>query len=180
MLNARYIIAPDGSLAQNPDAMGNAWFVDTVRYTDTPDAEMEALSTIDPAREAVADRRFAATLGASAPSVPGDTIFETSYAPDRLTYHARTAHGGVAVFSEVFFPWGWEAAVDGKPVEIGRVDYLLRAINIPAGEHTVEMTFRPASVTSTVAVARVAVTIIYILLGMALAASLMRRPAKED
>ncbi len=180
MLNARYIIAPDGSLAQNPDAMGNAWFVDTVRYTDTPDAEMEALSTIDPAREAVADRRFAATLGDSAPSVPGDTIFETSYAPDRLTYHARTAHGGVAVFSEVFFPWGWEAAVDGKPIEIGRVDYLLRAINIPAGEHTVEMTFRPASVTSTVAVARVAVTIIYILLGMALAASLMRRPAKED
>lgn len=70
--------------------------------------------------------------------------------------------------------------VDGKPIEIGRVDYLLRAINIPAGEHTVEMTFRPASVTSTVAVARVAVTIIYILLGMALAASLMRRPAKED
>ena len=174
MLNARYIIAPDGSLAVNPDALGNAWFVDTVRLADTPDAEMAALSEINPATEAVADRRFASVLGQASPKAPGDTIYETTYAPDRLTYHARSQRGGVAVFSEVFFPWGWEATVDGKTVPIARVNYLLRAVSIPAGEHTVEMTFRPASVRATDTVATVAVIIIYLLLGGALVVSLMR------
>lgn len=179
MLNARYIIGPDGSLAMNPDALGNAWFVDSVRYAAGPDEEMAALSAIDPARTAVADKRFASVLGSSAPKAAGDTIFETTYAPDRLTYHARSARGGVAVFSEVFFPWGWEATVDGKPVETGRVNYLLRALRIPAGEHTVEMTFRPASVSRTVTVARIAVILIYILAAAALVVSLLRTPEKE-
>lgn len=179
MLNARYIIGPDGSLAMNPDALGNAWFVDSVRYAAGPDEEMAALSAIDPARTAVADKRFASALGSSAPKAAGDTIFETTYAPDRLTYHARSARGGVAVFSEVFFPWGWEATIDGKPVETGRVNYLLRALRIPAGEHTVEMTFRPASVSDTVTVARIAVIIIYLLCLSALVASLLHNHQKK-
>ena len=179
MLNARYIIGPDGSLAMNPNALGNAWFVDSVRYAAGPDEEMAALSAIDPARTAMADKRFASVLGSSAPKAAGDTIFETTYAPDRLTYHARSARGGVAVFSEVFFPWGWEATIDGNPVETGRVNYLLRALRIPAGEHTVEMTFRPASVSDTVTVARIAVIIIYLLCLSALVASLLHNHQKK-
>lgn len=180
MLNARYIIAPDGSLARNPEALGNAWFIDSVSYAAGPDEEMAALSAIDPARTAVADKRFASVLGSSSPKAAGDTIFETTYAPDRLTYHARSVSGGVAVFSEVFFPWGWEATVDGKPVEIGRVNYLLRAIALPAGEHTVEMAFRPASVSGTVTVARIAVILIYILAAAALVVSLLHNQPKDQ
>ena len=85
----------------------------------------------------------------------------------------------MAVFSEVFFPWGWEAKIDGQPAEIGRVNYILRAIAIPAGEHSIEMTFRPTSVTRTVAAARVSVIIIYILLALALLQSLTT-PRKEN
>lgn len=176
MLNARYIITPDGQLSVNPDALGNAWFVDSIAYVDGADAEMAALSTIDPARTAVADSRFREALGTTAPRAPGDTIFETTYAPDRLSYHARSARGGVAVLSEIYFPWGWEATVDGKPATIGRVNYVLRAIAIPAGEHSVELTFRPMSVTATVGMARAAVIAIYILLFMALICSLATLP----
>lgn len=180
MLNTRYFIDRSGELSYNPDALGNAWFVDRIDYVATPDEEMDALSHISPATEAVADRRFEPVLGTAAPVAEGDTIFETSYAPDRLTYAARSARGGVAVFSEVYFPWGWECKIDGEPVEIGRVNYLLRAVRIPAGNHSVEMTFRPVSVSRTVAAARVSVILIYILLGCALVAGLSRRSLKTD
>jgi len=177
MLNARYFIDREGNLSRNPDALGNAWLVDSISYTDTPDGEMEALQTLRPASEAVADRRFENVLGKEINRQPGDTIFETSYAPDRLTYAAHTANGGLAVFSEVYFPWGWECTVDGEPVGIGRVNYLLRAIRLPAGSHTVEMTFRPASVRDTVAAARVSVILIYLLLALAVVSSLMKKPS---
>lgn len=179
MLNARYVIDPQGQLTLNPDALGNAWFVDSVGYAPNADAEMAALSTIDPARTAVADKRFSPTLGTASPKLPGDTIFEISYAPDRLTYSASSQRGGVAVFSEVYFPWGWELLIDGKPAELARVNYVLRAARIPAGHHTLEMTFRPRSVTDTVAAARVAVWAIYILLFAAVVMSLAS-PRKED
>ncbi len=175
MLNAKYIIGPDGNLATNPEALGNAWFIDRLRYVDGPDAEMDALDTLDPATEAVADRKFASVLGSSvAPKVAGDTIFETAYAPGHLTYSATTANGGTAVFSEVYFPWGWHATIDGKPAEIGRVNYILRALNVPAGHHTIEFAFNPESVSRSVAAARVAVIAIYILLFLTLVVNLSR------
>lgn len=181
MLNAKYFIDAEGKLSRNPDALGNAWFVDTIDYIDTPDAEIEALQTIDPARKAVADNRFRPILGTSpTPVQAGDTIFETSYAPDRLTYAANTSHGGIAVFSEVFFPWGWECRIDGEPAEIARVNYLLRAVRIPAGKHNVEMTFRPVSVSRTVRAARISVILIYILLGVALTTALMQPSRLKD
>ena len=147
MLNAKYIIGPDNQLLTNPGALGNAWFADTLRYVDGANAEMEALSNINTATTAVADSRFRPVLGEAAPKAPGDTIYETSYAPARLTYRARSARGGVAIFSEVYFPWGWEITIDGKPADIARANYLLRAARIPAGEHTIAMTFAPVSYT---------------------------------
>lgn len=174
MLNAKYFIAADNSLMVNPDALGNAWFVDTVEIVDGADAEMAALDRINPATTAVTDREFASIVGKQAkPKISGDTIFETSYTPSSLTYSATTANGGVAVFSEVYFPWGWEAEIDGKPAEIARVNYLLRAMFIPAGHHKIEMRFNPRSVSATVGVARTSVITIYILLGLVLLSLLL-------
>ncbi len=180
MLNAKYIITRDNTLLINPNALGNAWFVDSVEVVGNADAEMAALDYIDPAVTAVTDRRFESIAAAARPKAPGDTIFETSYAPATLTYSATTANGGLAVFSEVYFPWGWEATIDGKPAEIARVDYVLRAIAIPAGHHKVEMRFNPRSVTATVGVARTAVIIIYLIVAVALISLLLFPiPAKQ-
>lgn len=181
MLNTRYVITDEHSAPQlNPGALGNAWFVDRVTYVDGPDAEMKALDSLAVASQAVADKQFQAVLGASAPKTAGDTIFETTYAPDRLTYHARSAKGGVATFSEIYFPWGWQATIDGQPAEIGRVNYVLRAMKIPAGEHTVEMTFDPQSLHTTSTVAYVSIIIIYLSVAGVVTCGVIRRRRRAD
>lgn len=161
MLNARYLVT-DSAVYPNPEAQGNAWLVSRIGYVDGADSEMDALSRIDLRGEAVADRRFEPVLGSAAPLSPGDTIYETTYAPDRLTYHVNTAGEAVAVFSEIYFPWGWQATVDGKPAEIGRVNYVLRAMRVPAGSHEIVMTFDPPSLRATGAAATVSIILIYI------------------
>lgn len=154
----------------NPYAMGNAWLVDTLNFVSGARAEMDALGAIDLRREAVADVRFAPVLGEEAvASTPGDSIALTSYTPNELTYAVSTAKGGVAVFSEVYFPWGWHASIDGEPAELGRVNYLLRAMRVPAGQHEIRMVFMPDSLKMTGAVAYACVTIIYMLVLSALA-----------
>ncbi len=167
MLNAKYIMSGD-SVEVNPAALGNAWFVSNIEYVDSPNAEMQALDNLDPAHSAVADRKFASILGNAIQTAPDDTIFETSYAPNRLSYKSRSARGGVAVFSEIFFPWGWDATVDGKKTDIGRVNYVLRSIRVPAGEHEIVMTFDPQSVKTTETVSLVALILIYVLCAGAL------------
>lgn len=195
MLNTRYFMAqqpdengnPQMIVEQNPDAYGNAWFVDRVKVVDNANAEMEALSdtTVNLRRTAVTTKDYASKLGKTSALAPGDTIFETSYAPDRLTYHACSRNGGVAVFSEVFFPWGWHATIDGKPAEISRVDYVLRAMKIPAGNHTIEMWFDPETLNTTNTLSVISVWMIYLLclggLGMGVTAlwpSLLRKRGK--
>lgn len=169
MLNAKYILS--GNQYQlNPEANGNAWFVENVTYVDTPDQEMSALDSLPTKVAAVADRKFEKTLGRASAVNPGDTIYEISYAPDRLTYKANTGTGGVAVFSEIYFPWGWEATIDGKPAEIGRVDYVLRALRIPAGQHDIVFKFDPKSLKVTNTLAITSVVLIYILCFLALGA----------
>lgn len=172
MLNTKYIITgdPKAPLVQNTRALGNAWLVDKLTFTDGADAEMAALSSINPADEAVADRSFAGILPAELPSAaPGDTIYMTYYSPNTLKYHAATAAGGLGVFSEVYFPWGWHAEIDGEEVPMARVNYILRALPIPAGSHEITMTFAPASIGITVNIAYACVTLIYLLLLAAIA-----------
>lgn len=181
MLNTKYLILDEDNVELNQGALGNAWFVNGVAYANDANAEMAALDTLQPAYFAVADLKFKDILGESvAPVVPGDTIFETSYAPNRLTYHAESANGGIAVFSEVYFPWGWKATIDGKPAEIARVNYILRALKIPAGNHTVEMRFDPDSVHNTVNIARISIIIIYLAFLIAVATGIIRRPKETD
>lgn len=173
MLNAKYFVA-QGRVIPNPDAMGNAWFVDKIEYVDSPADEMDALDLIDLRHTAVADARFRDMLGDPTPADPADTIYLTSYLPDRLTYNVSTANGATAVFSEVYFPWGWHAQIDGKPVDIGRVNYLLRAINVPAGDHQLVMTFDPASITVTTTIAFIAAALIYLWVIAAIAIGLRK------
>lgn len=182
MLNARYIIDHSGRVTLNDGALGNAWLVDKLMFVDNPDAEMEALSTIDPSTTAVADKKFENVLKQPAMKQPGDTIYETTYAPNRLTYKVKTANDALAVFSEVYFPYGWNVTIDGKPAELGRVNYVLRAMNIPAGNHTIEMEFNPASIKSTVTIATVSIFLIYamIILGIVNALIHYRKAPGED
>ncbi len=166
MLNAKYYL--DGDNYQlNPDALGNAWFVDSIGYVAGPNQEMDALDNINPAYYAVADRSFEPVLGKANPVLPGDTIYETTYAPNRLTYHSRSAKGNLAVFSEVYFPWGWTATIDGKAAPVGRVNYVLRALQVPAGTHEIVFTFDPQSLHTTNTIAMVSVIAIYLLCAVA-------------
>lgn len=168
MLNTKYVIIDDNTVQQNPMALGNAWFVDSLTYVNSANDEMAFLNSFNPAKSAVADKKFAQALNEATPAAQGDTIFETSYAPNRLTYHSHSANGGVAVFSEVYFPWGWTATVDGKEVPIGRVNYVLRALQLPAGDHSVEFKFEPKAVSTSDTIATWAIVAIYVLLLLAL------------
>lgn len=168
MLNAKYYLYGD-QYDYNPSANGNAWFVDGIIYVPDANAEMSALDTLDTRRYAVADAKFKELLGTASTPVAGDTIYETSYAPNKLTYKASTAKGGVAVFSEVYFPWGWEITVDGKPAEMGRVNYVLRALRLSPGQHDIEFRFDPQSMKVTNTLGVIAVIIIYVLCAGAVA-----------
>lgn len=167
MLNTKYILH-DGTYTVNPNANGNAWFVSSISYVPDANAEMKALDSLDTRHAAVADAKFSKMLGNAVAPAAGDTIYETSYAPNRLTYKARSAKGGVAVFSEIYFPWGWHVTVDGKPVEMGRADYVLRALCLGPGEHDIEFRFDPQSmrVTNTLGIA--SVIVIYLICAAAL------------
>ena len=159
MLNAKYILNGE-QVEINPYALGNSWFIDGITYVDTPNAEMAALDTINPGLYAVADKSFEYVLGNTTTPAPGDTIYEIKYAPNRLNYLSRSSKDNIAVFSEVYFPWGWTATIDGEKVPIGRVNYVLRALKVPAGEHRIEFVFDPESLKATNALAIVSVCFI--------------------
>lgn len=167
MLNTKYFLSGD-QYEVNPDALGNAWFVDSIYYVANADKEMAALDSLNTASDAVADEKFRPMLGNAVRKAPGDTIYETSYAPNALSYKAKTGKGGIAVFSEIYFPWGWTATIDGKEAPIGRVNYVLRALRIPAGEHEITFRFDPQSVRVTNNISVASVTGIYILCALAL------------
>lgn len=142
MLNTKYIITQRG-VYPNPDAMGNAWFVNEVQFVPTPDDESAALNTIDMHKTAVADEKFREVLSCNAMPNEKDEIVMTKYTPNTLEYRTSTANDRIAVFSEIYYPHGWHLYVDGKEVELGRVNYVLRAAVIPAGDHQLRMTFIP-------------------------------------
>ena len=159
MLNTRYFIFPlEGGQTvpiQNPYAYGNAWFVDQLNYVSTANDEIAAVGKIDLRHQAVADAKFKEQLGEAVVQDTASIVTIASYEPNRLVYDVNSGKGGVLVFSEIYYP-GWTATVDGQPVELGRVDYILRAIHIQPGKHQVELAFFPKSVSTTETVAYVA------------------------
>ncbi len=147
MLNTRWFIVPEGQngppAAQlNPEANGAAWFVRDVVLAGSPDEEIAALDTIDTKTTAVVDGRHA---GLKADAIPVDTtavIELTDYRVNRLTYKYHAAVPQMAVFSEIYYPDGWTATLDGQPLDYFRADYVLRAAMLPAGDHEVVFEFR--------------------------------------
>ena len=167
MLNTRYFIFPlEGGQTvpiQNPYAYGNAWFVDKLDYVNNANEEMAAVGKIDLRHQAVADVKFKAQLGEAVEQDTASVVTITSYEPNRLTYDVNSGKGGVLVFSEIYYP-EWTATVDGQPVELGRVDYLLRAIQIQPGKHQVELSFFPKSVSTMETIAYVAIVLLILTL----------------
>ena len=166
MLNTRYFILPlqGGQTVpiQNPYAYGNAWFVDKLNYVNNANEEIAAVGKIDLRHQAVADAKFKEQLGEAAVQDTASVVTITSYEPNRLTYDVNSGKGGVLVFSEIYYP-GWEAKVDGQPVELGRVDYILRALNVQPGKHQVELSFFPKSVNLTETIAYIAYVLLILL-----------------
>lgn len=159
MLNAKYFILPLQSgqtvPVQNPYTYGNAWFVDKVNYVDNANQEIDMVGKLNLRHEAVADKKFAEQLGESVKQDSTSIVTITSYEPNKLVYDVHSDKGGVVVFSEIYYP-GWTATVDGEEVELGRVNYILRALNVKPGNHKVELSFFPKSVDITETVAYVA------------------------
>lgn len=159
MLNAKYFILPLQSgqtvPVQNPYTYGNAWFVDKVNYVDNANQEIGMVGKLNLRHEAVADKKFAEQLGESVKQDSTSIVTITSYEPNKLVYDVHSDKGGVVVFSEIYYP-GWTATVDGEEVEHGRVNYILRALNVKPGNHKVELSFFPKSVDITETVAYVA------------------------
>lgn len=168
MLNTKYFIFGQGARAQaipNPYANGNAWFVQQLNFVENADAEMAALQKLDTKRAAVADARFKPALQTAV--LDSGTVRLTHYDTNLLRYVADSPKGGVVVFSEVYYP-DWTVTIDGKPAELGRVNYLLRALRVPAGRHEIGMEFRPASVATTDRLGYAAIALTLLLFGAAL------------
>lgn len=169
MLNVKYAILPlqDGKTAPvlNPHANGNGWFVCNVKYVNNADEEIMALHNTPLKKVAVVDKKFQDILGSetSVAETAAGVVQIIQYDANKLTYEVNSPKGGVVVFSENYYP-GWTATIDGNPVEIARANYILRAIKVPAGKHTVVFSFDPVSVHVTEGIAYGA--LILLLLGV--------------
>lgn len=174
MLNTKYLILPgqDNSTIplENPNAYGNAWFVDKLQYVQNANEELEGLGKVSPRHVALVDEKFKQALGdpstVSADSTAHVTLL--SYEPNELNYEVNSSKGGVVVFSEIYYP-GWTAKMDGQDIPIGRADYVLRAVQVPAGKHHIEMVFKPSSITTTETIAWISLALLMLLLAGAFA-----------
>jgi hypothetical protein len=160
MLNTKYIILRGQNNSQkllpNPNALGNAWFVDEIKWVKNADEEIDALADIDPVKTAVIDERFetdelknfkykVASPTADSAAVNNSSIKLTAYQPNKLIYETNADTEKLAVFSEIYYPKGWHVSIDGQKVDFVRANYILRAMLIPAGKHVVEFRFDPES-----------------------------------
>lgn len=149
MLNTRYVIVPpqkQGETEQvqrNPGALGNAWFMRELKAVASPDAEMAALSTINPKQVAVFDAKKFPAVKPATYADSSATIALTSYAPDALAYRYSAAQPATVVFSEIYYADGWQAFLDGQPAPHFRADWVLRAMQVPAGAHEIKFVFEP-------------------------------------
>ncbi len=151
MLNTKYVITADPKtqavgMKANATACGHAWFVQQVRFADNADQEMQAISSFDPKNEAIVDKKYQSAIDTKQNSIDQKgTITLTSYAPEHLIYQTGSTSNQVAVFSEIYYSEGWKMLIDGVEKPYFRADYLLRAAQIPVGNHKVEFIFHPNS-----------------------------------
>lgn len=151
MLNTKYLIVKteEGQVVPqlNPDAFGNAWYVDSLVVADNPNEESDALNTLNLRNTAVLDKQFAGFVKDFVPQSDSSAVVTlTRYTPEYIEYESNAAGDGTVVFSEIYYPYGWKAYIDGIPAEHFRVNYMLRALNVPAGKHGIRFEFRPDSI----------------------------------
>ena len=165
MLNTRYFIFPlqGGQTVplDNPFALGNAWFVDEVEYVNNANEEIEAIHGLDPTQIAIVDKKFESVIK-SLSSDSTATIELVAYEPNYLKYEVSSEKGGTVIFSEIYYP-GWKSTIDGQEVAHGRANYILRAMNVPAGNHVVEFRFDPDSLHVTENIAFIALGLLALL-----------------
>ena len=167
MLNTKYFILPlQGGRSvplENPYTYGNAWFVDKIHYVDNANQELDMTGKLLLRHEAVADKKFQKQLGEAVVQDTSSLVRITAYEPNKLTYDVNSGKGGVIVFSEIYYP-GWTATVDGVEQELGRVDYVLRALQVKPGHHEVVLSFFPKTIDRTETVAYVAYAVLLLLI----------------
>ncbi|WP_052670555.1 YfhO family protein [Draconibacterium sediminis] len=145
MLNTKYlIINPNGAPVKDPEPLGNAWFVNNYEVVENADAEIDAISEINPADKAVIDQRFEQYVSGKTYQKNGNIELLVSD-PNYLKYAFNSSSEQLTVFSEIYYDKGWEAYIDGEKAPYFRVNYVLRAMSVPAGEHTIEFKFEPQS-----------------------------------
>ena len=177
MLNTLYIIVgPNTAPIVNSYAFGNAWFVDGYKFVNTANAEINALSQIDLKHYAVINKtKFPDITLPELSLIPDSTryIKLVSYLPDSLVYDYYSPKNEFVVFSEVYYPEGWKATIDGKPAKIIETDYILRGIAIPAGKHKIVMVFEPKPYTIGYNIAFIGSVLLVLLLVVALAYAIL-------
>ena len=141
MLNTKYIITQQG-LQINPGVMGPAWFVDSVIWAATPDEEIAALNDIDVTKQTVVNTKFKNEIGEFQAATSSDSVSLVTYEPDYLKYKTNTSGNRLVVFSEIYYP-DWTVTIDGKQTDYFESNYTLRAMMVPAGQHTIEFNFSP-------------------------------------
>ncbi|WP_276498769.1 YfhO family protein [Pontibacter litorisediminis] len=180
MLNTRYAITgdPKQPVQRIPDALGNAWFVEEVQPVESPDAELDALTMFDAGATAVIDvskfpieRRYFSADSAN--------IKLTEYEPNYLKYEYAAAKEGLVVFSEIYYPEGWQAYLDGEPVEHIRANYVLRAMEVPAGKHTIEFKFEPQSYYTGNTVSLISSILLVLVIAGAIFYAVKKQPVEE-
>ncbi len=176
MLNTKYLIYnPGASPIVNPYAQGAAWLVDEVKCVANADDAIASLRTSDLTRTAIMEKEVILSDEVDTLS----TIERTMYAPDKLSYKVNCATDKVAVFSEIYYPAGWRAFVDGEEVEIMRANYVLRALLLKPGEHEVEFRFEPKSFEMGALLSRISSLIVVLMVVGACIWGVFKRVKKE-
>ncbi|MDR2084273.1 MAG: YfhO family protein [Bacteroidales bacterium] len=184
MLNTKYIVAnnPNGQTIPqyNVDAFGNAWFVDTLLVVNNPNEESEALNYINMQTTAVTDKKFEEFAANKITSKDDNAFIKlTSYAPNKLEYIVSTSVDKTAVFSEIYYPNDWKVYINDKPVEHFRVNYLLRALNVPAGEHNIRFEFRPDAIYKGERISFLFIGIMFVVIAFCIAYPIYSKTRKE-
>ena len=180
MLNTKYFIVPgednQPTPQLNPGAMGNAWYVADLMLVDNANQESDALNVIDLSNTAVVDRKFADFVQNPHPGIAPDASVKLTYfRPRRVEYDSHSSTDGTIVFSEIYYPYGWKASIDDKPVDHFRVNYTLRALNVPAGDHHISFVFDPDSVRKGDTIAMICLIVMYLLILAAIVTGCLRK-----
>ncbi|MBT8306828.1 MAG: YfhO family protein [Maribacter sp.] len=185
MLNVKYVIQQDeegrNAPVMNPDANGNAWFVNKLIEVNSANDEIKALENLDVKKEAAVNTsRFTTINRFNFHTDSLAVIALTDYEPNHLTYRSSNPNAGVVVFSEMYYENGWNAYIDGQPKDHFRVNYVLRALNVSAGDHTIEFKFEPEVIKKGSQITLASSILLGLVVLGGIGYSLRRSPKKEE